>query len=741
MKDNCCSKITFLAILTITFVAAGCNRDIELLRKRFTSDLLEPRVNEKEVQICISTISNDGTWPGIDYIDTSRTAFQHTEHLSNMLAMARAYKKEGSSYKGDKDLKKALFSALDFWLKNDFICENWWNNQIGTPNTMVSLLFILDTELSSEQTDKMLAIAGRANLNASGARPSGDRIKIAGILAKATLFRRDVKMSEEVMKVIEGEIKFASDEQDQISAEGKRTGERILFAGTGRGMQSDYSFHHRADRVNNTLSYGTGYADAFAEWAAIVEDTRYRFSDSSLKLLTDYYLDGICKQMIYSRIPDPGVMNRDISRRGSGGPLSTSTPERILLASDYRRAELEDVIKSRKGEPIKTQSFAKLFWQTEHFVYQRPDFYTSVRMYSTRNMNMEQPYNGEGLTNHYRADGTNYISLTGNEYKDIAPVFDWRKIPGATILESETMPPENQIQKTGLTDFVGGVTDGIYGAVAFDFISPHDLVRAKKAWFFFDDEYLCMGTQIQSDNRENAVATTINQCSLDGDVTINGISGTSVMPSGNRKLEKINWIHHNSIGYFFPNKQSVNLFSQTASGTWFSINRQTTTSKEEIKKDVFKLWLDHGIRPTDGKYEYVVLPASEIKDVQKYAANPAINILSNTSELQAGSHNGLNIVYAVFYRAGMAKVADNLTIEIDSPGMVMIRHENEKISSITVSDPSRKLSILSLTINRKIEKSGDLYKTSWDNKTGTTRIDFKLPQDKYHGKSITLNIE
>ena len=728
-------------MLTIAFLAAGCNRDIELLRKRFTSDLLEPRVNEKEVQTCISTIHDDGTWPGIDYVDTSRVAFQHTEHLSNMLAMARAYKKQGSSYKGDKDLKKALLSALDFWLKNDFTCENWWNNQIGTPNTMVSLLFILDEELSIDQTKKMLAIAGRANLNASGARPSGDRIKIAGILAKATLFRRDVKMSEEVMKVIAGEIKFASDEHDQISADGNRTGERILFPGSGRGMQYDYSFHHRADRVNNTLSYGTGYADAFAEWAAVVADTRYRFPDSSMILLTDYYLDGICKQMIYSRVPDPGVMNRDISRRGSGSRFSTSTPERILVASDYRRAELEDVIKSRKGELVKAQTFAKFFWQTDHFVYQRPGFYTSVRMYSTRNMNMEQPYNGEGLSNHYRADGTNYISLTGTEYKDIAPVFDWRKIPGATILEGEMMPPEDQIQKTGLTEFVGAVTDGTYGAVAFDFISPHDQIKAKKTWFFFDDEYLCLGTQIQSNNKENTVATTINQCFLDGEVTINDNNGTSVIPAGNRKLEKVNWIHHDSIGYFFPNIQSVNLFSQTASGTWFSINRQTTTSKEEVKNDVFKLWLDHGVSPSDGKYEYVVLPASEIKDVQRYAANPAIEILSNTSELQAVSHKALNLVYTVFYRAGTAKIADNLTIAIDSPGMVMISHDNAKISSVTVSDPSRKLSKLSLTINRKIEKSEDLIKTYWNNNTETTRIEFKLPEDKYQGKSLTFNID
>ena len=94
---------------------------------------------------------------------------------------------------------------------------------------------------------------------------------------------------------------------------------------------------------------------------------------------------------------------------------------------------------------------------------------------------MEEPYNGEGLTNHYRADGANYISVDGNEYFDFAPVCNFRKIPGTTVVQADTMPNENQIQKDGLTDFVGGVTDGLFGAAVFDFKSPHNPLSAKKS--------------------------------------------------------------------------------------------------------------------------------------------------------------------------------------------------------------------------------------------------------------------
>ncbi len=109
---------------------------------------------------------------------------------------------------------------------------------------------------------------------------------------------------------------------------------------------------------------------------------------------------------------------------------------------------------------------------------------------------MEMPYNSEGLKNHHYADGSNFISRVGDEYYDIYPVFDWQKIPGTTILQKDSLPSENEIQKEGLTDFVGAVTDGTFGAAAFDFKSPHDPLSARKAWFFFDKEYVCLGAGI-----------------------------------------------------------------------------------------------------------------------------------------------------------------------------------------------------------------------------------------------------
>ncbi|MBT33508.1 MAG: chondroitin lyase, partial [Thalassobius sp.] len=465
------ATILCLSLNTLAFSIS----DLETIRKRVLEEILVSSVDDAEVENVLNSMSEDGSWSSINYEDVSRTAFEHRTHLTNMLLMANAFNLKQSKFYRDKKLKKALATSLDFWVQNDFICENWWYNQIGVPTTLVNINMLMDKHLPEDLVAKTQPIIGRAHLNASGARPSGDRIKIAAILATNLLYNRKEDEFSEVMKVIEGEIKFS-------------TG--------SRGMQQDYSFHHREDRVNNTLSYGTDYAYAFAKWATFVRGTGYAFSEEKINILVDYYLDGICKQMVFGKSPDPAAKNRSIARPNAIKPNDASMARKLISCTDYRKDELQENIDICTKDAKPTQSFAKFFWQAEHFSFQRPTYYTSVRMYSTRNYNMEWPYNGEGLLNHYRGDGVNHISITGMECADIWPVYDYQKIPGTTILQKPEMDSEDDVQKPGLTDFVGAVTDSMYAAVAFDFRSPHDDVKAKKSWFFFDDIYVCLGAGI-----------------------------------------------------------------------------------------------------------------------------------------------------------------------------------------------------------------------------------------------------
>jgi len=737
------NKIFITTILFIAFSISGyAKSDIEIVKERLLKEVMKPEVNDAEVSKLIETLRDDGTWPGIDYEDVSREGFEHRYHYSNMVTLARAYKAKSSEYYKKKEVKKSVELALQNWVEHDYFCDNWWYNQIGTPGSLVTLMLIIGDDLDEELVKKAQPIIGRAHSEAPGARPGGDRIKICGIQAKNCLFLGDDEKFNEVVRIIEAEIKFS----EWVGAK-YGYGFRHIPTGFsnremgGRGIMFDNSFHHRVDGVNNTLSYGLGYAAAFAEWAVYTAGTGFAFSQERLEPLIDYFLDGICKTAVYGKYPDFGAKNRSISREGALKPYSSVLPEKLLLTSDYRKDELQEIVDIRKNGAKPTLSHATYYWHSEHFTIQRPDWFTSVRLYSTRTHNMEQPYNSEGFYNHHRGDGTNHISISGDEYKDIATVMDYQKIPGTTVMQKPVMPEDSEVrlQKLGIKDFVGAATDGKYGAVAFDFQSPHDPLIARKSWFFFDDEYVCLGAGISCKSRSLSVATTLNQCLLRSDVTVSSNGKSMVIDKGEMEYENVDWIYQDNVGYIFPEPTSVNIKNSEAAGSWWRINRQSDSPKDEIKLDVFEAWIDHGKRASEETYEYIVVPATSVEKLEQNISKENVKILVNTPEVQAVRHDKLKMCQAVFYQAGEVQVTDKIKLGSQTPGIVILKAEGGRISEITVSDPNRELGRMMLTVSTKITRDGENYKTFWNDEKQQTEIIIDLPKGQYAGSSITLN--
>ncbi|WP_157486830.1 polysaccharide lyase family 8 super-sandwich domain-containing protein [Dyadobacter alkalitolerans] len=686
--------------------------DLEKIRKRIVDDLLKPPVDAKHIEELVSTQKQDGTWPGINYTDVSRTAFEHSQHLNNMLELARAFKKPGSAFHNKSEVKKAVSKALDYWLANDFICENWWWNEMGTPQLMVNILLITDDQLTVNQKREGVRIAGRANLEASGARPGGDLIQIAGMRAKQALFQRNPEVLAQVMKVMVSEIKIS----------------------TGRGLKPDLSFHHRTDNVISTLAYGTGYANAFAYWAVKTEGTKYRLPEEPMKLLVDYFLDGICQSHAFGKYPDPGAENRGISRKAALKPAGPELAENLLAATSYRKAELETIVRIRKGEVKPNLTRDYYFWHSHYYTHQRPDYYASVRMHSKRAANMEQPHNEEGLKNHHYGDGSNFITRTGREYDQIFPVWDWQKIPGTTVLQKAELPHWKELAKQGINAFTGGVTDQRYGAAAFDFASVHDPLKAKKAWFFFDKEFVALGAGITA-NADGHVATTLNQSLLSSQVSA-GVEGKILrLEKGAHQLDKASWVHHDSTAYVFTEPVPLHVSNQQQTGSWRQINHHTWATEEKVSKDVFKAWLDHGARPADAGYSYIVVAGIGDSEVEAYRQNLPIQIIINSSQVQAVRHTGLGLVQVVFYEPGAIQIDKGLSLTAKEPCMAMLQITGNKVSKITVSDPVGNHAQLHLEISRKLKTVSGHVQVS-DAGPGKTLLTFQMPDNGMAGQSL-----
>ncbi|SHM84725.1 chondroitin AC lyase [Cyclobacterium lianum] len=695
--------------------------ELDTIRQRVVAELLEEAIDPSRVHDILDRMNEEGAFPEIDYEDLSRNAgFPHRRHTADLVYLAKAYSKKSSPFFQDSALKEKITLSLRYWVVNDFVGDNWHNNQITTPTHLVNLMLLMGSEFPTGLVRKAQPIIGRAHMAASGARPSGDRIVIAGILAKNMLFTENKQAFDEVIEIIANEIKFS-------------TGER--------GIQHDYSFHHREDRVNNTTSYGYGkYANAFGEWADYVAGTSYAFDQDRINQLVDYYLDGVYKQLVYGIYEDISVKNRSISNQSGFQPKGTLEIERLLRSTNYREEELMEILRLRKGESKPSTSFAKFFWQTEHFVLQRPDFYTTVRMFSTRNRNMEKPYNGPGITTHHRADGTNYLMLRGDEYHDIWPVYDWQKISGTTILQKPELHRPDNIQLDGLTEFVGAAEDGYFGAVGFDFISPHDSTMAKKAWFFFDRMYVCLGAGIAS-SKPYPVATTVDQVILRDEISI-GQNGraASQLPEGEHVLENLDWLYHDGVGYWFPQQPNLKVSNRVETGSWADITDQKHVSTKEIRKKVLTAYFDHGVRPDGGSYAYVVLPVTN-PEVLSAMAQSGLRILANEPGLQAVHHPGLKQTQAVFYEAGSLSLSDGSLINVDQPGILLLRQETKSKKSLTVADPMRKLDTFNIRLPGRYAVTGTQAEANWEESNETTQITIKLPNGVYAGKSVSIALE
>ncbi|NII26937.1 hypothetical protein HB364_17740 [Pseudoflavitalea sp. X16] len=519
-KHSVFSLVVFL--LALMYSQA---QDIALIKKRVVSDLLAPPVNTTAIQQLVQSIQPDGTWPGINYKDVSRTGFQHKDHLENMLALARTYKKPGTVYYQDPAVKRTFAAALDYWLAHDFRCENWWWNEMGTPNLMINTLLVMDSSLTEKQRQEGLQIAHRAK-------------------------------------------------------------------------------------------------------------------------------------------------------------------------------ELQEVIDVRLGKTKPNFTRDRYFWYSHYYTHQRPNYYASVRMHSARANNMEEPHNEEGIRNHHYGDGSFFISRTGHEYFNIFPVWDWQKIPGATIVQKQDVPHWRQLAKKGLTDFSGGMSDGQYGVAAFDFASVHDPLKAHKAWFFFDQEIVCLGAGIHADTAL-PVFTTLNQCLLNKQVTVHTNHKTTTLPTGKHVLPAVSWVLHDSVAYIFPQPATMHINNGEATGNWRQINHQAWATTTTVRENVFTLWLDHGVQPKNAGYAWIVVPGIDIVSAAAYSRKLPVKILANTADLQVVQHTGLERTGIVFYKAGTIRINDRLTLATTQPCIVMIKAKGATVSAIAVTDPTQKLNSLQLKVNER----------------------------------------
>jgi regulation of enolase protein 1 (concanavalin A-like superfamily) len=125
----------------------------------------------------------------------------------------------------------------------------------------------------------------------------------------------------------------------------------------------------------------------------------------------------------------------------------------------------------------------------------------------------------------------------------------------------------------------------------------------------------------------------------------------------------------------------VTLSAQTQSGTWQAIN--TTYDATTVSKSVFRLSVNHGVKPSAGAYAYTIAPARTASEMAIY--QPAVGVLRNDTAVQAVRSDGSNVTAAVFWEAG-GNTVNGITAFQKA---AILRRVVDGVTELAVSDPTQ----------------------------------------------------
>lgn len=700
MKKQIITFILLLLIMMPQLAKAQGGNTNEVIMNRILTTFRKPASStDDQAGKNLSNQQPDGSWKDVDYKDESVSNWLPNAHLLKLRILIQAYIEKDSRYYGDSKVFNGISSAMLYWYNNDPKSKNWWHNEIATPQALGEMLIMMrfgKQRLDSDLEAKLI-----------------ERMKRSDVFKQSGANKIDVALHYFYRGLLTNDDALITLSVNQLF-------DPIRFVHYGEGLQYDYSYLQHGPQLQIS-SYGGVFITGILKLINYVRDTPYAVSSDKLAIFSKYYRDSYLKTIRGGYI-DFNVEGRSISRpdvlnkRKEKGKLIAAA-----LADPGNTADWNDAIArldSTETPGYHIKPLHREYWNGDYILHLRPSYSFNVRMVSNRTRRSESG-NGENLLGRYLSDGATNIQLRGPEYYNIMPVWEWDKIPGITSRDYAVDRPLTKFWgEQGRNAFAGGVSDGIYGASGYAL--DYDSLSAKKAWFFFDKEIVCLGAGIKSDAPEK-ITTTVNQSWLSGNVS-SSFSKDKTAQGQTQEFKGTGWILHDGVGYYFPESSQLTLSTKLQKGSWYQINN--SYSKDEVSGNVFKLWINHGAKPTGAQYIYIVLPGiKSVAEMTGFNAS-AIKVLANTDAVQAVYHQPLDMVQAVFYRPGMVLKLPFIEISTDKACALMIKNVNGN-RVFSVADPLQTEKTAIITIK--------------DLKTGKTEQEtVNFPQDAFAGSTTEI---
>ncbi len=600
------------------------------------------------------------------------TGSSHMDSTFGRLAnMAQAWATAGCSLQGNAALAAAITNGLDWMCANVYTTtateyDNWWDWEIGGLQNFNNAVVLIYPALTAAQI---------TNYNASVDHfqpPNNGHVWDTGAnltdQCKGMLIRAIIGQNSNLMTTAQLNLSPV-----------------FAYVTNSDGFYADGSFVFHSS-FPYTGGYGATLLADVGQLVSLLNGSTWQITDPNLTNVFNWVFQSympVCYHgewmaMVQGRYPSRGPA-------GSGG-----APWMIPPVEQFAPPAISNAIvswSSTLAMPPSQYQFASM----DCVVAWRTNFCAGLRMSSSRIANYES-FAGENLHGWFTGDGMMYLYMGSGESQftgDFWPTVDMYHLPGTT---AETVARADAPQWSGTTTgqrWVGGAqVANLYGTAGMSLAAVGTTLTAKKSWFMFDNEVVCVGAGITCGDASE-VDTTVEDrrlgASPTNSFTVNGTANPPVV--GWSSNLSASWCALDGVaGYYFPGG-ATNLHAAFVAntGAWTAIDQNDTVSPNTNTDNYLSLWFNHGNKPTNASYAYVVLPSYSAANMAAYATNPDMVVITNTTTVQAASKPAAGLVAANFWVDG-TNSADIITANKQSA--VIVSQNNFQIS-VGVADPTQ----------------------------------------------------
>ena len=493
------------------------------------------------------------------------TTGQMTATYEHIRAMAMAYATYGSEYYQNTDILATVKYCMQWMYEKYYYVgytwtptsNNWWDWGIGSPAHIIDILIVIREHFTAEQITNYLEYFDNKYTKpvSTGANWAdfSTQILCSGVLQK------NAERAMVGLNAFEKMYLYVDD--NERMTESFLDAERAAYTPIkGAGFFTDGSYvYHTLHPMNQT--YGITHFASLCNMEMVTAGTVFEINSPQKDNLIEFFFNNMdttiydgttIYRMFYGRHSDAATWTAGTETYARildcAGSFTEEIREEIyaIVKGAYQLSPestwnsclsfegtmtLKQILDDDSIVPRTERYMNKVYYNQDTVVHEYGDWAIGIQMSSSRIFNYES-INNKNMDGWYLADGRTEYLLKDSNLGSTATY--WTKInkyrlPGTTVdtQERELVSVKQGNEYLSSKDFVGGTTlNGLYGVAAMELESYHadepidgnagganpvhtNDLTAKKGYFMFDNGVVCLGTDVNASNNNNAEVLTI----------------------------------------------------------------------------------------------------------------------------------------------------------------------------------------------------------------------------------------